>query len=464
MEAWQKKIIVSNLDKLISATNCTVTFLTKFQAIGVLHEDDLEVLVDRSTNIPSYVTIQPDGSKIVGLPAKKLSYRNPENTVYDIKRIIGRQITDPILNENTKHWPFKIIEQVGVPKIQIHEKLYHPEEILSFLLMEIKNVAESFLRRKPGSIKKAVITVPAYFTDGQRQATIDACELAGLQVLTITNEYVAAAITYSHKKIYKKVKNGLLLDLGGGTFEAAVLQIDAEKINVLGVDGDSCLGDLFERVIMILKQTLKIARLESEQIDDIMLLGGSSRIPKVREILGNYFKKRCINDSIIPDQAVAYGAAVYAAMLLGNAHDNFKLPKINNVCTMSVGTKSMTNEYFIIVHKNAIIPFKVTREYIMDNKTELQLKIYEVDKENPSKTSLLGNFTISGIPPAPTNEETIEVTMLINEMGIFHMEATLKGNKNRASKPLRVLQQKNRMSKEEIRRILQKHGVKQENQ
>lgn len=375
---------------------------TTYSCVGVY----LNGQVQGKNTLPSYVSYKDNGSvSAVGIPAKETSYDNAENTVFDAKRIIGRSFDDPVLQNDMKYWPFTVVEEKQVPKIEIGSKKLFPEQVSAEILKEIKTAAEKYLNC---SVENAVITVPAYFNDGQRQATIDAGELAGLKVLNVLSEPVAATVAYKLQHTDDSQRHVLTFDLGGGTFDCAIIKISKGKIETLAVDGDAHLGGedfdqnlmkycalqfqvdhgidlmdgkdsttsdktrvdvrkrlkrlqlecerrkialascrsvdvavdgiwneagvstdlkvnvtreqfelmnsaLFERTITIVDRCLKSAGLSKWSIEDIVLVGGSTRIPKVQELLSDYFEGRALNHTINPDEAVAYGAAVQAA-------------------------------------------------------------------------------------------------------------------------------------------------------
>ncbi|CAL8092479.1 unnamed protein product [Orchesella dallaii] len=522
----------------LGTTYCCVAAYHKGKVIIIPNQK-----VDGSVTTPSYVCFKQDGTISVGKPAKQNAFKHAATTVYDAKRIIGRRMDDPVLEMDMHYWPFSVVEHQGVPKIDIRGRLYHPEEISAKLLREMRDVAERYFKLKEGSIKKAVITVPAYFTDGQRQATVDAGALAGLEVLTILNEPTAAAIAYSFERLDHSAKKVLVFDMGGGTFDVAIVEMKQDEIEVLGVDGDTHLGGedfdknimkycahvfesekginlfegkdspdrtkqelvkrtlrrlqtvcemqkkdlsacratevildalvngedisveirrakfeelnekLFEKAIAIVDRALKSVGMPKEAIDDIVLVGGSSRIPKVQRLLTDYFNGKQLNVSINMDEAVAYGAAVQAAMLTGKVDQQFKL-KIQDVTPMSLGIEVGSKRFDVIIPKNTRLPAKVTKDYVtsVDFQPEVSINIYEGERAVVENNRLLGHFVLKGIPPKEAGQEVMGVTMRINTMGILQVEAMSKTTRSKNS--IVVTENKSRMSKETINNLL----------
>ncbi|ODM86601.1 Heat shock cognate 71 kDa protein, partial [Orchesella cincta] len=395
---------------------------------------------------PSYVAFNI-GKEIVGDAAKRQAFSNPENTIFDAKRIIGRKFGDPKLQEDMRLWPFSVVDEQGIPKIAVGDRNLHPEEISAKLLKQLKLDAEAYLGEK---VTKAVITVPAYFTDGQRQATIDAGTMAGLNVLSIIAEPTAAALAYKLQHSFEnRERNVLIFDLGGGTFDVVVMRTSKGKIDVLAVDGDTHLGgedfdkklmehcavefkkqhniDLFdgkdskskqekdearrklkrlqgecekrkvelaaarlaevnvdnmhgdidlsvmvtrntfeELNATLFQKTIKIAsaKLDKSRIDDVVLVGGSTRIPKIQELLQNYFGGKTLDCSINPDEAVAYGAAMHAAMLNGLVgKDSAEYEEIQDVAPMSIGLQMYGGGFSVIIPKSTKTPVKAKERY-----------------------------------------------------------------------------------------------------
>ncbi|ODM87355.1 Heat shock 70 kDa protein [Orchesella cincta] len=438
---------------------------------------------------PSYVAFK-NGKELIGDSAKNQAYSNPENTIFDAKRIIGRKFGDPKLQEDMRLWPFSVVDEQGVPKIAVGDRNLHPEEISAKLLKQLKLDAEAYLGEK---VTKAVITVPAYFTDGQRQATIDAGTMAGLNVLSILAEPTAAALAYKLQHSFEnRERYVLIFDLGGGTFDVAVMKTSKGKIDILAVDGDTHLGgedfdkslmeycavefkkqhniDLFDgrdsnnkqkkdevrrklkrlqgecekrkielaaarlaevnvdnmhgdvdlsvmvtretfeglnvhffqKTIEVVEKALTAAKLNRSEIDDVVLVGGSTRIPKVQELLKKYFGGKTLDCSINPDEAVAYGAAMNAAMLNGSGdEDSVEYEEIQDVAPMSIGVQVYGGGFSVIIPKSTKTPVKAKERYktAHDNQTSVQITIYQGEDKIAAKNEKLGDFYLNGIPP-----------------------------------------------------------------
>jgi len=517
---------------------------TTYCCVAVVVNGKVEIIRNsKGTNTTaSYVTILKDGSTMVGNASKDAAHRYVENTVFDAKRISGRRLDDPRLQDDMAYWPFSVVQgsESGGPAFEVFGKQYQPEQISSFLLKSLAEDASNYLQRP---VKKVVITVPAYFTDGQRQATIDAGELAGLQVLTILNEPTAASIAYKLERFHEDARNVLIFDLGGGTFDVAVLKTDANNIEVVGVDGDTHLGgedfdkalmqycatqfktehkldplagtdpdnkvkndkvkkrlirlqnncekakmelsfarittisidafvdetdlsvdvsretfeDLnskyFQKAISIVDRALLSAKMARETINDIVLVGGSTQIPKVREMLKQYFNGRELNHTINPDVAVAYGAAVKAALMNGNQAGEIKanIPNTQDVTPMSIGVDAWVNGqpgYFsVIIQKNSKIPMTTKQVYrtLKDDQDTVLVRIYQGEQQMAEDNEFLGEFILRGVPPAPAGSEAIEVHMNINETGVLHVTAVVEST--RGSETLVVSECKGRLSK-----------------
>ncbi|CAL8133399.1 unnamed protein product [Orchesella dallaii] len=435
--------------------------------------------------------------------------------------MIGRRMGDPILQNDIKYWPFTVIEHNGVPQIDIRGKPHPPERVSATLLASLKAEAEKYL----GGIKvtKAVITVPAYFDDGQRAATVDAGEMAGLEVLTILNEPTAAAIAYKMEQFSDTPRKVLVYDLGGGTFDVAVLQTGAKTIDVLGVDGDTHLGGedfdknvmeecvkqfreqtginllqdkdsqvkpkkeqcrrilrrlqtyserakrhlssalqasivvdqivpekdlhvvitrakfeelnqvLFKKTIDVVDKALKDANVSKDKIDDILLVGGSTRIPKIREMLSQHFNGKALSHSVHPDIAVAYGAAVQAALLNGAKGESlFDFESIRDVTPMALGVEAkighVSGRFSIIIPKNTKIPHKAVEKYYTtyNNQPSVEINVYQGENPVAKKNNFLGTFDLDGIPPNRAGAESLDVTMEIDKMGILHVTARIQ--------------------------------------
>ncbi|CAL8069451.1 unnamed protein product [Orchesella dallaii] len=493
---------------------------------------------------PSYVAFNQDRTETVGEPAKSRAYENPENTIFDAKRMIGRKFNDRELQGDIKLWPFSVVDDNGVPKVLVDGKKLHPEEIAAKILRELKADAEKYLQCE---VKKAVITVPAYFTDGQRQATIDAGLLAGLEVLTILTEPTAGALAYKlQHNDDEKPRNVLIFDLGGGTFDCAVLTSSKGEIEILAVDGDTHLGGedfdrklmeycaqefkrqhnfdlllgkesdvkqtrdlvrrrlkrlqgecerkkieltcarrvtaivdnmygttdlhvsitrdvfeelnsaLFDKTIAIVESALKAAKLDKSKIDDIVLVGGSTRIPKIQRLLETFFGDKALDCSINPDEAVAYGAAMKAAYLNGSiAKESIDFTKIQDVTPMSLGVEIYGGGFSVIIPKSTKIPVKLRERYktAHNNQTSVQITIYQGEERIAVNNKHLGDFYLNGIPPNDAEVENIDVEMLINSQGILHVSAVCGSTGGKSA--ISVTENKQRMGREAIKRYLE---------
>ncbi|ODM92945.1 Heat shock cognate 71 kDa protein, partial [Orchesella cincta] len=490
---------------------------------------------------PSYVAFTKDGKENIGEPAKNRAYENPEDTIFDAKRIIGRRFNDINLQNDMKLWPFTVVDDFGVPKILAGGKKLHPEEISAKLLRELKKDAERYLQR---DVKKAVITVPAYFTDGQRQATKDAGLMAGLEVLTVQTEPTAAAIAYKLQHSEGKDRNVLIFDLGGGTFDVAVLKMSKGKIEVLAVDGDTHLGgedfdknmmeycaqefkkkhkvdlfegkdsankqtkdearrrlkrlqgecerkkielatsiaavvtvdrmhgrtdlsvsvtremfnklneNLFKKTIEVVDKALVAAKLQKSKIDDIVLVGGSTRIPKVQEMLGAHFGGKALDHYINPDEAVAYGAAMTAAYMNGTiAKNSMDFNKVQDVTPMSIGVEVYGGGFSVIIPKSTKVPVKLMERYktAHNNQTSVQITIYQGEDKIAVHNQHLGDFYLNGIPPRAAELENIDVEMVINSQGILHVSAV---SSSTGHKSVSIIENKFRMGSGAIQRFL----------
>jgi heat shock protein 1/8 len=511
---------------------------TTYSCVAHYTNDRVEIIANDQGNrtTPSYVAFT-DTERLIGDAAKNQAAMNPHNTVFDAKRLIGRKFGDAEVQEDIKHFPFKIIDKGGKPNIQVEfkgeTKVFTPEEISSFVLTKMKETAEGYLGT---TVKDAVVTVPAYFNDSQRQATKDAGLIAGLNVLRIINEPTAAAIAYGLDKkgtaAGQGEKNVLIFDLGGGTFDVSLLAIDEGIFEVKATAGDTHLGgedfdhrlvnhfiqefkrknkkdlstnqrslrrlrtacerakrtlsssaqtsieidslyegvdfytsitrarfeelcaDLFRSTLDPVEKVLKDAKVDKLQIDEIVLVGGSTRIPKIQKLVSDFFNGKEPNKSINPDEAVAYGAAVQAAILTGDTLSKTQDLLLLDVAPLSLGIETAGGVMTKLIPRNATIPTKKSETFstYADNQPGVLIQVFEGERTRTKDNNLLGKFELSGIPPAPRGVPQIEVTFDIDANGILNVSALEKGTGK--TQKITITNDKGRLSKEDIERMV----------